>query len=224
MTAMPLCDVPPKPNHAALLSAHSILARACDAAEAFIAAFGTVRVARKAKGTATDHEQDLMRAALIFAAAGLDSLVKQLVRDTLQMIISKNKGAHAQFTDFVHSKLKRTEGPDLRFLADAIAADRPTRHLQQQLISDLTGQSLQSKDQLLRVAAYFAIPASELCDDLTKLQQIFHARNQIAHEMDILLGQKNRGRRQRTTDQMKEFASNVLETAKAFYLAVEKRL
>jgi hypothetical protein len=221
---VPLCDVPTKPTQAALLSAHSILERACDATEAFVGAFGTVRKARKAKGTATDHEQDLMRAALIFAAAGLDSLVKQLVRDTLQTVIAKNKGAHAQFTDFVHGRLRRTDGTDLRFLAEAIAADRPTRHLQQQLVADLTGSSLQSKDQLLRVAAYFAIPASELSNDLTKLQQIFHARNQIAHEMDILLGQKNRGRRQRKADEMKQYAAVVLGTAKAFYQAVEKRL
>lgn len=221
---MALCDVPPKPTHASLLSAHSILERACDASGAFIGAFATVRKARRAKGTATDHEQDLMRAALMFAAAGLDSLVKQLVRDTLQTVISKNKGAHAQFTDYVQARLKRTDGSDLRFLAEAIAADRPARHLQQQLIGDLTSSSLQSKDQLLRVAAYFAIPASEVSGDLGNLQLIFHARNQIAHEMDILLGQKNRGRRQRKAELMKEYASTILETARAFYSAVEKRL
>ncbi|MBI2185621.1 MAG: hypothetical protein HYU37_00695 [Acidobacteria bacterium] len=165
-----------------------------------------------------------MRAALIFAAAGLDSLVKQLVRDTLQIVISKNKGAHAQFTDYIQSRLKRSDGPDLRFLAEAIAAERPTNHLQQQLVAELTSSSLQSKDQLLRVAAYFAIPADEISNDLPKLQAVFHARNQIAHEMDILLGQANRGRRQRRARLMKDYASIILTTALAFYSAVEKRL
>jgi hypothetical protein len=221
---MALCTLPPKPTKRALLSAHSILERACDAAESFISAFGTVRRARKAKGTATDHEQDLMRAALIFAAAGLDSIVKQLVTDTLQTVISKNKGAHAQFTDYVQSKLKRSDGQDLRFLAEAIAADRPTQHLQRQLVSELTSSSLQSKDQLLRVAAYFAIPADEISTDLKKLHTVFQARNQIAHEMDILLGQQNRGRRQRTTTLMTDYASFVLTIALAFYTAVEKRV
>jgi hypothetical protein len=221
---MALCEVPERPAQAALLSAHSILERACDGAEAFISAFATVRKARNAKGTATDHEQDLMRAALVFAAAGLDSLVKQLVRDALQTVIAKNKGAHAQFTEYVQSRLRRTDGADLRFLAEALAADRPSRHLQQQLVAELTSSSLQSKDQLLRVAAYFAIPASEISTDVGALQQIFHARNQIAHEMDILLGQKNRGRRQRKAEEMKDYASTVLKTALAFYTAVEKRL
>jgi len=207
-----------------LLSAHSILERACEASESFLTAFGTVRKARKAKGTATDHEQDLMRAALIFATAGLDSIVKQLVRDTLQVVISKNEGAHAQFVDYVHAKLKRSETQDLRFLAGAIAANSPTKHMQHQLVRDLTAGSLQSKDQLLKVAAHFAIPANEISTDLVKLQRVFEARNQIAHEMDILLGQQNRGRRQRTSQQMKDYASVVLTTALSFYEAVQKRI
>ncbi len=116
------------------------------------------------------------------------------------------------------------EGLDARFLAEAIASDRPADHLQQQLIAELTATSLQSKDQLLRAAAFFAIPADEISTDLTKLQSVFHARNQIAHEMDILLGQQNRGRRQRRAKLMKDYASFILTTALAFYLAVEKRL
>jgi hypothetical protein len=90
-------------------------------------------------------------------------------------------------------------------------------------VGELTASSLQSKDQLLRVAAYFAIEASEISADLAKLQKIFQARNQIAHEMDILLGQQNRGRRQRRAEDMKDYASFILTTAVAFYTAVEKR-
>lgn len=221
---MALCTLPAKPVKPELLSAYSVLEHACDATEAFMNAFGTVRVARKAKGTATDHEQDLMRAALVFAAAGLDSLVKQLIRDALRNVLIRNVGARAQFTDYVQSKLKRPDGADFRFLAEALSAEAPTHYLQQQLIAELTGSSLQSKDQLLRAAAYFAIPANEVSADLAKLHSIFHARNQIAHEMDVLLGQPNRGRRQRTAKVMKEYASTVLQTALAFYLAVEKRL
>jgi hypothetical protein len=221
---VPLCAVPVKPARAELLNAHSILERASDSAQSFIDAFETVRRARKAKGTATDHEQDLMRAALIFAAAGLDSMVKQLVRDALKLVIVKSRGAQAQFTDYVQTRLRRPDGADLRFLAEALAVDRPAEHLKDALVRDLTGSSLQSKDQLLRVAAYFAIPADELSKDLGKLQAIFQARNQIAHEMDILLGQANRGRRQRKAEDMNEFASAVLSTAVAFFLAVQKRL
>lgn len=166
-----------------------------------------------------------MRAALIFAAAGLDSCVKQLVRDTLQIVIAKDDGAHRQFTDYVQAKLRRLDGQDVRFLAEAIAADKPALHVQERLVAELTRASLQSKDQILRVAAYFAIPAAEISSDLRKLQEIFQARNQIAHEMDILLGgPPNRGRRQRRAGDMRDCASFVLATALAFYIAVEKRV
>jgi hypothetical protein len=221
---MALCTLPERPTKSELLSAYAILNHACHSTESFMEAFTTVRAARDARGAATDHEQDLMRAALVFAAAGLDSLIKQLIRDTLQQVIAQNEGARAQFVDYVAGKLKRTDGQQIRFLAETIASEAPTIHLQRQLITELTGSSLQSKDELLRAAAYFAIPANEISDDVNKLKTIFQARNQIAHEMDVLLGQGNRGRRQRTVALMRDYSATILNTTLAFYLAVESRL
>ena len=221
---MGLCSLPPAPTSSELIGAYSILKRACEAAESFVIAYRTVRQARNARGTATDHEQDLLRAALVFAAAGLDSCVKQLVQDTLRIIIANDEGAHRQYTDYVRSKLRRLDSQATRFLAEAVAADSPARHIQEQLVTELTRPSLQSKDQILKVAAHFAIPAAEISDDLKKLKEVFDARNQIAHEMDILLGQTNRSRRQRREEDMKKYAAFVLDTALAFYTAVEKRL
>ena len=221
---MQLCTLPPPPKRTELLPAYSILKRACESAESFVSAYTTVRKARNARGTATDHEQDLMRAALVFAAAGLDSCLKQLVRDTLRIVIKENEGAHDQFTDYVRSKLRRLDKQSVRFLAEAITAEKPTLHVQQQLVAELTQASVQSKDQILRVAAYFAIPSDEVSTDLKKLHEVFRVRNEIAHEMDILLGQPNRGRRQRRQNDMEDYAAFVLSTALAFYTAVENRL
>ena len=151
-------------------------------------------------------------------------MVKQLVRDALQTVVSKESGAHAQFTDYVQGRLKRMDPASLKFLAETIAAESPSEHLKQELTRELTDSSLQSKDQLLRVAAYFAIPAGEISKDMTKLKKVFDTRNQIAHEMDILLGQANRGRRLRRYDTMREYTTVVLATASAFYSAVETRL
>ena len=213
---MALYSLPAAPTESNLDGAYSILRRACEAASSFVSRFETVRHDRKAVGTATDHEQDLLRAALIFAAAGLDSCVKQLIRDTLRIVIATNAGARVQFTNYALSKLRRSDGKDLRFLAEAIAADRPSAYVQEQLVSELTGASLQSKSQILRVAAYFAIPADEISSNLDTLQRVFQVRNQIAHEMDILLGQPNTSRRQRKAEDMKKYVSFVLETASAF--------
>ena len=221
---MELCSLPPPPASRELVGAYSILQRACEAADSLFLAYRTVRKARKARGTATDHEQDLLRAALVFATAGLDSCVKQLIQDTLQIIIANNEDAHRNFTAYVRSKLRRLDSQATQFLAEAIAADAPVRHIQEQLVAELTRSSLQSHAQILKVAAHFAIPTAEVCGDLEMLKKVFYARNQIAHEMDILLGQPNRSRRQRREEDMKEYAAFVLATALAFYTAVEKRL
>jgi len=219
-----LCTLPLRPQNLALLPAYSILERSYESAEAFFSAFETVRKARKAKGTATDHEQDLIRAALMFAAAGIDSMVKHLVRETLHTVVSTDKGAHAGFTKFVEGRLERAKSLDFRFLAEAITASQPAEHLKHEYMRELTASSLQSKDQLLKVAAAFAIPANEITDDVSELKAVFDARNQIAHEMDILFGQTNRGRRQRKTATMRKYTSLVLTTAVNFYSAVSTRL
>ena len=221
---MPFCTLPGKPTKPALLNAYTILSRACESAQSFFDAFGKVRQARNAKGTPTDHEQDLLRAALIFAAAGLDSMVKQLVRDTLRTVLSREKGAKLQFADYVQTRLRRKDPIDLKYLAETLVSDKPFEHLSGELLRELTSSSLQSKDQLLSVAAYFAIPADEISAKPTELKEVFDVRNQIAHEMDIQFRQANRSRRSRTFDDMTRYTSIVLTAAVSFYVAVEKRL
>ncbi len=218
------CTVPARPKKGLLDNAWAILSRACDSAESFFEAFATVREARNAKGTPTDHEQDLLRAALIFATAGLDSMMKQLVRDALGRVISRERGAQAQFGDYVQSRLARGGSIDVKYLAQALLADDTREHLKDELVRELTGSSLQSKDQLLRVAAYFAIPADELASDISQLKDVFDARNQIAHEMDVQFKQANRSRRSRTYDAMEAATRVVLTVSTAFYSAVEKRI
>jgi hypothetical protein len=47
------------------------------------------RERRATGGALTDAEQDLLRAMLVFAAAGLDSLLKQLIRDALHNLAAR---------------------------------------------------------------------------------------------------------------------------------------
>src|SRR5690349_252371 len=69
---------------------------------------GLFKERHEAGRDAADHyEQDLLRAMLLFACSGLDATIKQLVRDTLQDVISKDSGAQAQFAKFIERKLKR---------------------------------------------------------------------------------------------------------------------
>lgn len=220
---MALCTLPKKPKHAGLSDAYSVLERSIDSAESFFGAFENVRKARNAVGAPTDHEQDLLRAALLFATAGLDAMVKQLVRDALGAVLEKNEGAQQMFVDHVRSRVSRSP-LDVKYLADVLTSQNPRDRLKMVLLEELTATSLQSKDQLLKVAAHFAIPAAEICADLGSLKRVFDARNEIAHEMDILFGQPNRGRRSRKHKTMHDDTKFVLQVSCAFYSSVEKRL
>src|SRR5271154_1117008 len=101
---------PQNPQRDACQDAHVILCNAHDAVRSFLDTFETVRKARKAKGMPTDEEQDLLRAMVLFAGAGLDSTVKQLIRDSLPAIIDHDEGATVQFKDYIDKRL-RDESP-----------------------------------------------------------------------------------------------------------------
>ena len=96
-------DLPTAPE---CQSAYIILTNAHESSSSFLDIFNTTRQARRARGTPTDEEQDLLRAMLLFAASGLDSMVKQLIRDALPIVIPKHKGALANLESFLSRHLK----------------------------------------------------------------------------------------------------------------------
>ena len=65
---------PNRPATEATQNAFTILCSTHNAASSFLDIFEATRRTRKAKGTPTDEEQNLLRAMLVFAGAGLDSM------------------------------------------------------------------------------------------------------------------------------------------------------
>ena len=204
--------------------AHFILCNAHDAASSFLDIFQKVRVGRSAHGTPTDEEQDLLRAMLLFATAGLDSMVKQLVTDALPAVIGKDTGAAENFKQFVERRLEKNDRLDRKFLADIIADPDPRGRMLQILVKDLTSKSLQSSEQLLKTAAYFNIPSPNICKDIPGLTAIFDSRNQIAHEMDVDFAQTNRSRRPRARKTIFSSANTIFEVAAKFLENVDSKL
>jgi hypothetical protein len=205
-------------------NAHFIICSAHDAASSFLDTFKTVRTTRKAKGTPTDEEQDLLRAMLLFATAGLDSMVKQLVTDALPNVIDNDLGATEMFKQYVERRLEKNDRLDRRFLADIIADRNPRKRMLDQLVLDLTSKSLQSTDQLLKTAAFFNIPSAVLCNNPADLTRIFAARNQITHEMDVDFEQSNRSRRPRAKASMTTFTNEIFKTAAIFLAEVDRKV
>ncbi|MYB69895.1 MAG: hypothetical protein F4X75_15520 [Gemmatimonadetes bacterium] len=176
------------------------------------------------RGASTDKEQDLLRAMLTFACAGLDALVKQLIKDALPDVINCNEAVERTFRADIERRIRRGEEIDHKFLADVLTQKRPRDRLIDILISDLTSQSLQSKDQLLRVGSFFDIPSNSITNNPNDLARIFTARNQIVHEMDIDFSPTNRNRRSRTKGKMFDDTNKIFKVSKIFLEEVDHKL
>ena len=205
-------------------NAHTILCNAHDASSSFLNIFNATRSNRNARGMPKDQEQDLLRAMLVFASAGLDSMVKQLVIDALPGVISQDRGASEKFRDYVERRIERDNEIDYRLLANVLTSDRPKDSLVENLVSELTSVSLQSTEQLLRVGASFDLPSNEICSDIEKLRLVFRVRNEIVHEMDVDLDRINSNRRTRAKQEMIDFTNEIFRVAKAFLEGVERKL
>ena len=154
---------------------------------------------QKSKTEPHSHgEQDLLRAMLLFACSGLDAVVKQLITDALGTVLDHDLGAQQQFKVFVERRLRKSSGiedrdrspaipviQDVGLLADLLVSVDPRSKLIDVLTESLKAESLQSRDQLLRVAAHFALTRDQVMADDRTTRDAFEARNQITHEMDV---------------------------------------
>ena len=124
-----------------------ILERTHDSADALLKAYDLARTQRgKPRGISTDDEQDLLRAMLVMATAGLDSMLKQLIRDTLPDLVRYDDRVREGFEKFIARSLR--EGPEsaagVKFLARVLAAPSYQEQAIEEYIADLAGGSLQS--------------------------------------------------------------------------------
>ncbi|MCU0571087.1 MAG: hypothetical protein MUF49_31545 [Oculatellaceae cyanobacterium Prado106] len=135
--------------------------------------------------------------------------------------VARNPGL---FKQFIERRLNREEKLDNRFLANVLGNINPRQALLKALIDELTSQSLQSVDQLLKTAAFFDIQSRKICEDPHLLRRVFQMRNQISHEMDVDLNQPNGNRRRRTKEQMIEATTILFQVSENFLKEVDPLL
>lgn len=215
---------PNSPNCPKCEYSYLILCNAHDTSSSFLDIFNNTRSARKARGAATDEEQDLLRAMLSFASAGFDSMIKQLVVDTLPAVIDNNVGAAESFKTFIEKRLYKGQELDHRLIADVLCNSQPRDRLIQVLVTELTSGSLQSVKAVFRAGSFFDIKSSRLCDDPDRLSNVFKSRNQMIHEMDIDFNQPNRNRRQRKKQQMIDNTNLIFSISNNFLVEVASKL
>jgi hypothetical protein len=119
--------VPKQPKHSGALSSYLILKYAHDTAESLLQSFADVRTARNAKGAPTDEEQDLLRAMVVFAGAGIDSMTKQLIRDTLPILVAGSSQARNRIERLGARHLRRGSGEEDDAVGEGLQTVNPQR-------------------------------------------------------------------------------------------------
>lgn len=210
--------------------ASRILATAHESADALLKAFDLARDERgKWIGMTTDEEQDLLRAMLVMAAAGLDAMTKQLVEDVLPRLVGIDSTAMNTFEKFAMRRLALSgEEPDriggAKLLARVLSRSSPQQQLIQEYVDDLTEGSLQSYEALYEMAAALGLAPSKVGIARDDLGPIFAVRNQVIHELDINLDVERRIRNVRRCPTMMKYANTLLSVAQNMLQGVDSKL
>jgi len=185
-------------------------------------------------GALNSDEQDLLRAMLVFSCAGLDSLLKQLIRDSIRSLAAIDSSVQAELEKFADRQIRGEITPDgaetargRKFLAKILVSPAPQEKIIEEYVKELTGDSLQSPDQVFQTIKALGLESNDLIVNAQSLREVFQVRNQIIHEMDIKLEPQSkyaRKKRSRKLDDMVEKADFILELGARIISGVEKKL
>jgi hypothetical protein len=208
----------PAEFHARTETAQRFLASAYDSVVAVLDTLEAIRELRKeqngdVRGRLTAQEEDLLRAAIVFAGAGLDATLKQLIRDTLPALLAVNSGAHEKFESFAEQKITVIEGVNPKMLARYLTSSVPRDLLIEDYVYWLTGSSLQSAEEVQRTAGALGLTDPALRKRIAGLRNVFTARNEISHELDLRRPERqgDRARRSRGMQPSADLCHEALE-------------
>ncbi len=218
-----------EPKAPQLQRAYSITVYAHSTARSLLDGFNSLGKERGVGGPSTE-QQDLLRAMLIFAGAGLDACAQQIVRDALPKLVETHPDAREALINFGARVLRKSGDAggatvDTKVLA-SILVGNPEANLIERLIDELTGSSMQSVEELKRVASHLGVASSAaLMQAVNKVKEPLSIRNRIAHDMDIKFTEgKKRNRTPRKRKNMVTSANYLLEAAEKLIIAVDNEL
>ena len=209
---------------------YCILLKTADSVNSLFDLYKTGRSGAKG-GPSTHDQQDLYRAMLVFACAGLDVFVKKMVTDKLPQLLSVDKEAEKKFGEFVQKDLKAEKITNV--LALALINPVPRNVFIAEYIKFLVGESLQSAEAIHSVLSNSGIeigPTSPFNKPrMSKIKEAFIVRNEIIHEMDINIQDgaarttAYRTRRVRKAGAMEEHTQNILRLAEDILKAYKEK-
>lgn len=187
------------------------------------------------RGRYSEADQDLLRAALLFAGAGVDSALKRLLRDSLPEVVEVSEEAATRLARFAEDHIApRNAAVDRTALAKLFLADRPRDALIDSYTDYLTGGSLQSAEKLREVALALGVEDrgffKRIDPGKSLLRDMFTARNEIVHQLDLRdPGTQSRGakahkRETRTIGDVTKWATEALSACQFIVNSVAAQL
>ena len=228
MSQITLVDVPSEPVVEACRKSYWILNAARQTASELLHLFDYPGGAKRGPGNPSNTDQDLLRSMLIFAGAGFDASIKQVIKDSFGRLLKRDEDVQNKAVDHFAKRLAK-DPASFKDLVRWLLRETPRAAMANDLIKELTSESLQSKDQLEKVVDYLKLDKSNVIVVGTKeLQGAFTARNSIIHELDVdFTKEPQQGKRTRTQRQRTEMVTHtnvVLRIAAGFLVEVERKL
>lgn len=124
------------------------------------------------RGRLSDSEQDILRAVITFAGAGLDAALKKLIKDSVREIASHHELARKKFLDYVERHLSSADSViNRRSLGEILIDGRGSQAaLLDRYERELTGDSLQSSRQVSLVCGALGVDDRDIRErDVTPL-------------------------------------------------------
>lgn len=174
--------------------------------------------------TEEEQKQNILRSIILFSCSGVDAIVKQLINDALEEVIAINEGAFNEFKNFTESKILSKDRVNSKLLSELFTSNNPQKVLMKLLKKELTQNSLQSADELFKVASFFNIETNKLEPSPKELKEIFKVRNQITHELDVDMESDEFVMRKREIELVKKYSNHLLNLSEKFILLVENTL
>ncbi|WP_411090117.1 hypothetical protein [Streptomyces sp. 061-3] len=139
-------------------------------------------------------------------------------------LLPVNKESASKFQAHAEARLSHEQAPKL--LARYLTSGDPRGALIDDYVYELTGSSLQSTEQVQKVAGALGVTDAKLRKRIGELKPLFVARNEIVHELDLKAPEKpgDRHRRIRSIGKTKEMAHHGLETTQQIVNSVAKTL
>ena len=208
---------------------YSILVKTIESVNNFYDLYKVGR--RGASGPSTHEQQDLYRAMLVFACAGLDVFVKKLVKEKLPELIPVDQEVEKKFVEYAQKGL-RDEKVLSSTLALALVSSVPRTVFLNEYIKSMTDDSLQSVEALCTVSRASGLDTKKIFNKtrIDSLREAFTVRNEIIHEMDINTDSKTSGRttghrtrRQRVSTAMEKHTQSILDLGQELLTAYKDK-